>query len=182
MARTEHDAEKVDNCHAVKLVFGTLCSSELFLPLKLEIFLIAAKVLNLLIADADHATVEAEVLNHEGFDRFIYHVASCAEPFVHAATLRLCTVICQLPGADGLRNLLRSKLVKVLQSPLSEPAFVLELILLSLTQEEPEAKAAAGSSDVAWQGPSFDAVPPDSSPLQLSKSGAPGSLLEGIAT
>lgn len=125
---------KIDNGRAVKLVFSTLCSPDLFLPLKLEIFLIASKVLKLLIQRADHATVEAEVLNHEGFDRFIYHVASCSEPFVHAATIRLCTVICQLQDAQQLCTLLRSKLVQVLESPLSEPAFVLELILLSFAK------------------------------------------------
>mmetsp|Transcript_33163 Transcript_33163/g.53318 ORF Transcript_33163/g.53318 Transcript_33163/m.53318 type:complete len:5108 (-) Transcript_33163:115-15438(-) len=120
---------------ALGVVFTLLSSPVILAPLHLELFLMTAKVLEQLIQRSSAEGITKGVLEHPGFDDFLKKVAGYSQPFIHGSIVRVCEALCARKKSEGARCLLRSNIVNALDTPVAEPAFLLELLLVTLDRD-----------------------------------------------
>jgi len=130
----------------VRVAFSLLSSPTLLSPLHVELVLIAAKVVQQLVAKCESELLIFIILEHERFDVFLRKVAESNEIFVHSAVVSLCEGMCRKETGAALRQKLREKAFATLGklSAPHAPAFLLEVILTTL---DPHARNHLGVSD-----------------------------------
>jgi len=111
-------------------VFSLLCSDAIISPLQVEIFLIGCKVLQQLVSRCTEQQVSDGILKHSKLDYLLDQVNRCSNPFVHSAVIHLFETISN-QSTSSIHRALRSHLMNLLPQP-HEPAFVLELLLVTL--------------------------------------------------